>query len=121
VYRKETRKRAKTFEENIAIKLSGYGTVNRLVKTERGVADIILERKDKRIIIEIKDYLNKDISFSQIKQLNKYLDDTGSNLGFLICHNKPKKDKFLIGKNKIFVLEDRELNKLPTIINQTGQ
>jgi hypothetical protein len=113
----ETRKRAKNFEEDIAIKLSGYGTVSRLVKIGSGIADVILERKNKKIIIEIKDYLDKDISLSQIMQLNKYLDNTNSNLGLLICHKKPKKDKFLMGKNKIFVLEDKELNKLPIIVD----
>ncbi|MFH1503402.1 MAG: hypothetical protein ABIE36_01975 [Candidatus Diapherotrites archaeon] len=118
---KEIRDRAKTFEDEIAIKLSGYGNVNKLVKMNRGIADIVLERKDKKIIIEIKDYLDKDISVSQINQLNRYLEDSNSNLGFLICHKKPKKDKFLIGKNKIFVLEDGELNKLPIIVDQTGQ
>lgn len=113
----ETRKRAKTFEEEIAVKLSGYGNVNRLVKTKRGFADIIFERKDKKAIIEVKDYLNKDISLSEVKQLNKYLEDCFCNLGFLICHKKPKKDKFLIRENKIFLLDDKELNKIPEIID----
>ena len=114
---KEIRYRAKKFEAEIAIKLSGYGRVNRLVKTKRGFADIIFERKNKKAIIEIKDYQNKDISISQIKQLNKYLEDCECNLGFLICRNKPKKDKFLIGKNKIFILVVEELDKLPKLID----
>lgn len=111
------RNRAKTFEEEIAIILSGYGKVNRLVKTKRGFADVILERKDKKIIIEIKDYKDKEISISQVMQLNKYLEDSNSNLGFLICHNKPKKDRFLIDKNTIFILSKDELNKLPILID----
>ena len=114
---KEIRKRAKTFEDEISQKLSGYGKVNRLVKTKRGFADIALERKSKKSIIEIKDSQNKEISISQIKQLNRYLEDCECNLGFLICHKKPKKDKFLIGKNKIFVLEKEELEKLPKLID----
>ena len=48
-------------------------------------------------MIEVKDYQNKDISISQVKQLNKYLEDLNSKLGILICHKKPKKDKFIIG------------------------
>jgi len=112
------RNRAKTFEEEIAIKLSGYGKVNRLVKTKRGFADVILERKNKKIIIEIKDYKDKDISISQVMQLNKYLEDCECNLGFLICHNKPKKDKFLIDKNTIFILDQEELNKIPDLIDE---
>lgn len=114
---REIRDRAKSFEEEIAIKLSGYGKVNRLVKTRRGFADIIFERKNKKAIIEIKDYQNKEISISQIKQLNKYLEDCDCNLGFLICHNKPKKDKFLIGKNSIFVLDKEELVKISNLID----
>jgi len=113
---KNIRQRAKTFEEQIALRLSGYGNVNRLVKTKRGFADVILERKGKKIIIEIKDYQAKDISISQVKQLNKYLEDCNCDLGILICHKKPKKDKFLIGKNKIFILEKQELFKIPTLI-----
>jgi predicted HTH transcriptional regulator len=74
---KEIRERANNFEREIAIKLSGYGKVNRLVKTKRGFADIIFERGDKKMIIEVKDYINKEISRSQIKQLNIYLEDCG--------------------------------------------
>lgn len=114
---KKIRDRAKSFEDEISIKLSGYGKVNRLVKTKRGFADIIFERKGKTAIIEVKDYQNKDISISQIKQLNKYLEDFECNVGFLICHKKPKKDKFLIDKNKIYVLEKEELEKLPKLID----
>jgi len=113
---KEIKKRARDFEEQIAVTLSGYGNVNRLVKTKRGVVDIILERKNKKIAVEVKDYQNKDISFSQVKQLNKYLEDLDTKLGLLICHKKPKKDKFLIGKNKIFILEKQELDKINKII-----
>jgi len=113
---KEIKKRARDFEEQIAVILSGYGNVNRLVKTERGVADIILERKNEKVVIEIKDYQNKEISFSQVRQLNKYLEDLDINLGLLICHKKPKRDSFLIGKNKIFILEKQELDKISKIV-----
>jgi predicted transcriptional regulator len=112
---KEIKKRAKSFEDEISVKLYGFGTVNRLVKTKRGVADVILERNNKKMIIEIKDYQNKEICISQINQLNKYLEDCNCNLGALICHKKPKKDKFLIGKNQIFILDEQELNKIPEL------
>lgn len=116
---KEIRDRAKVFEEEIAIKLSGYGKVNRLARTKRGFPDIIFERKGKKVVIEIKDYQNKEISISQIKQLNKYLEDCKCVLGILICRKKPKKDKFLIGKNKIIVLGEEELEKLPKLIRDS--
>ena len=114
---KKIRDRAKSFEDEMAIKLSGYGKVNRLVKTKRGFADIIFERQDKKAIIEVKDYRDKEISISQVNQLNKYLEDCNCNLGILICHNKPQKDSFLIDKNKIFILDKEELDKIPIIMS----
>ncbi|MEK6895791.1 MAG: hypothetical protein AABX48_04700 [Nanoarchaeota archaeon] len=114
---KEIRERSKNFEEEISIKLSGYGIINRLVKTKRGFADVIFERKNLKAIIEIKNYENKEISLSQVKQLNKYLEDCSCNLGFLICPQKPKKDKFLIGQNRIFILNVEELKKIPEIMD----
>lgn len=113
---KEIRKRSENFEDLISTKLQGYGRVNRLVKTKRGFADIIFERKNKKAIIEIKDYRAKEISVSQVNQLLKYLEDCNCNLGVLICHKKPKKDRFLFGNNKIFVIEKSELNKIPELM-----
>ncbi|MBT3397572.1 hypothetical protein HOA55_03725 [archaeon] len=109
---REIRERANKFEEEIALKLTGFGGVNRLVRSKNGIADIVFERRGKKAIIEVKDYLAKPISRAQINQLNKYLEDFNCNLGFLICHHKPKKNKFLIGKNKIIILEDSELKKV---------
>jgi hypothetical protein len=113
---KEVRNRARIFEEKISRKLSRYGKINRLVKTKRGFADILIERKNKKAVIEIKDYQKKEISIAEIKQLNNYLEDFKCCLGILICHKKPKKDTFLIGKNKIFVLTKDELDKIPKIM-----
>ena len=53
---------------------------------------------------------------SDIKQLNRYLEDFECNLGILICNKKPKKDRFLIGKNKIYVLEEDQLDQIPLIV-----
>lgn len=88
-----------------------------MVRTKRGFADIILERKGKKVAIEVKNYRIHEISISQVKQLNKYLEDIGINLGFLVCLKKPKKDSFLIGKNKIIILTDLELFKIPKLID----
>jgi hypothetical protein len=115
---KSIRDRAKSFEEEIATKLSGYGKVNRLVKTKRGFADIIFERNENKAIIEVKNYLSKEISISQVNQLNKYLEDCKCTLGILVCNKKPKKDNFLMGKNKIIILEDSELNRLPELVDK---
>ena len=114
---KEIKGNAVKFEEDIARKLSGYGNVNRLVRTKRGIADIILERKGKKVVIELKNYKSHEISVSQIKQLNRYMEDINTSLGFLICIKKSKRDTFLIGKNNIIVLEESELSKIPEIID----
>ncbi len=116
---KDIRYAALRFEEEIALRLSGYGTVNRLVRTKRGRADILLERNGKKIAIELKNYKSHEISISQIKQLNTYVEDIGSRLGFLICLKKPKKDTFLIGENRLFVLTESELHRIPEIIDTT--
>lgn len=105
------------FEKRIGNKLSSYGLVNRLVKTKRGVADLIFERKEKRAIIEIKNYKSHEVSLSDVKQVNKYLEDTGLHLGFIICLKKPKKDTFLIDKNRIYVLEESELDRILPIMD----
>lgn len=113
---KKIKERAKNFEDKMAVRLSGYGKVNRLVKTKRGIADVVFERGGKKAIIEIKDYRAKEISISQINQLNKYLEDCNCELGIVVCHQKPKKDKFLIDNNKIFVLTESELFRIPDIM-----
>lgn len=115
---KKIKEDANRFEEETAKKLSGYGRVNRLVKTKRGFADIILERKNKKVVIELKNYKVHEISISQIKQLNKYLEDINCNLGFLICLKKPRKDTFLMGKNKIYILLESEIDKIPELIDK---
>ena len=84
--------RAKDFESEVTLKLSNYGNVSRLVKIKKGFADIIFERNSKKAIIEVKNYFAHEISTSQIKQLNKYLEDCNCNIGFLICRRKPSKD-----------------------------
>lgn len=115
---REIKTEARLFEEKIARNLSCYGCVNRLVKTKRGFADLVLERNSKKAVLETKNYRSHEISISQIKQLNKYLEDMRCRLGFIVCLKKPKKDMFLIGKNKILVLEDSELSKVPRIIDE---
>ena len=92
--------------------------MNTLVKTKRGIADIVLERKDQKVVIELKNYKCHEISISQVKQLNKYLEDIGSNIGLLICLKKPKKDTFLMGENKIFILAESELSKIPELVDK---
>ena len=46
----------------------------------------------------------------------KYIEDCNYDLGLLICSKKPKKDRFLIGKNKVYVLDESELEKIKSIV-----
>lgn len=115
---KHIKDKTKDFEFEIASKLSGYGKVNRLVKTKRGIADILFERNNYKAFIEVKDYLVHDISKTQVNQLNKYLEDSNCNLGFLICRKKPSKDRFLIGKNTIYILTSDELEKISEVMDK---
>lgn len=116
--KRDIRQRASAFEESIALRLSGFGSVHRLMRTTRGFADIILERKGNRTAVELKDYHSHEISLRDVRQLVKYLEDIGCTLGFLICRKKPKKDSFIIGKNKIFVLEESEIAKVPQVMDR---
>ncbi len=45
------------------------------------------------------------------------MEDFGCSLGFLVCPKKPRKDRFLIGKNKIIILDHLELDKIPKIVD----
>lgn len=106
------------FEKLIARKLLAYGGVNQLVKTKRGIADIIFERKDRKAVIEIKNYKSHEISISQVNQLNKYVEDIDAKFGFLVCLRKPKKDTFLMGDNRLFILTESELCRIPEIMDK---
>lgn len=110
--KKNIRLSAKKFEDNIVRILKKYGRVKRSVKTKRGIADVLFHKDDKKFIIEIKNFITKPISFSEIKQLYKYMVDLNYNKGILICKNPNKKKKVYIGKNnKIFILTINEFVK----------
>jgi len=115
---KSIRKEAQDFEDKIADSLRAYGAVNQLVRTKTGRADVILERNGRRVVVEIKNYKSHEISLSEIKQLNRYLVDVGTNLGFLICVKKPKKDTFLMDENKIVIVESSELSIIPKVLDK---
>ena len=88
-----------------------------LDKSEQDWINKTKEKLKENPVVEVKDYMAKDISISQIKQLNKYLQDLNCNIGLLICHRKPKKDRFIIKDNKIFIFGDFEINKIPQLID----
>ena len=50
--------------------------------------------------------------------LINFLEDLELYLGFLIANKKPKKDTFLMGKNRIIILSFEEINRIPEIIDR---
>jgi len=118
---KDIKERAKKYEAQISLKLSKYGKVNRLVKTKRGIVDILFERGEHKLVIEIKDYEAKEISISQVKQLYRYLEDCNRTFGIIICKKKPKKDSFVFSGKLIIILQDNEINRIPQIILNTNR
>ncbi|MBS3144606.1 hypothetical protein J4208_03400 [Candidatus Woesearchaeota archaeon] len=120
VGKKEIRDRWKHYEDTIAFKLSQFGSISRLVRIKRGIPDIILERRRKKIIIEVKDYRAKEISITQIEQLYNYLENAHCNVGVLVCPNKPQRDAFRMGDKKIFIVQDNHLNDVHYFMNKYG-
>ena len=120
VANKEIRKRSQQYENKIATKLSQFGKVSRLVKMRKGIADIVLESKRKKVIVEVKDYRSHQICKSQIKQLYKYLELSNHHLGILVCPKKPKRDVFVIDNKKLFVVQDNHLNDVLYFMNKYG-
>lgn len=120
IAKKEIKRRSERYEDNIASCLSQFGKVSRRVKTKRGIIDAVLEKKRKKAIIEIKDYRSHQICRSEIKQLHKYLEACDHPLGILICPKKPKRDAFVIGDKKIFIVEDKHLNDVHYFMNKYG-
>lgn len=115
---KKVRRRSKDFERKVALELGKFGSIKRNVKTPRGFADIVFEKEGQKLVVEVKDYLKKEISKSQINQLKRYVEDLDCDLGLLVCHNPPKKDSFLIPSGKIFVVEYSKLRS--KILNILG-
>ncbi len=109
--KKEIKHNAKKFEDNIIKILKEFGKVKRYIKTKRGIADAIFYKNNQKFIIEIKNFISKPISLSEIKQLNKYLIDLNHNQGILITNLPSRKKKIYIGKNKILILTIDEVIK----------
>ena len=67
----DIKNRARRFENEIIRLLSLLGEVKRNIKTKRGVIDALVNVNNKGIVVEIKDYKAKPISYSDVKQLNR--------------------------------------------------
>lgn len=114
------RERAIKFEEEVINLFKNLGEVKSKVRTKHGIADALVKINGNTFVIEAKDYQSKPISYSEIKQLNKYLDDLNCNKGILICNSK-RKDKVYIGNNEITILTKDELLRGHSITRQCGR
>jgi len=110
--KKEVKDRALKFEDEMIEILSRFGNIKKYFRIKNLVADAILKMNNKNYIVEIKDYRSKPITFSEVKQLNNYIENTPNcNDGLLVCRYKGKKDKFYIGQNEIFIITKEDLLK----------
>ena len=110
--KEEIRKRSFEFEEEIFGILEKLGTVRKHIKTMHGVIDAVLTIGKSSFVVEIKDYQSKTISKSEIKQVEKYLNDLNYSKGLIICSTKNfHKNKIIIGQHKIWIVSKGELSK----------
>ncbi len=107
---KDVKLRALKFENEIIKLLYNFGNVKRYPKTKVGIADALIRIGNKKYVVEIKDYQSKPISLSDVKQVNKYIENVSNcSSGLLICNTKGKKDKFYISKNEILVITKEDI------------
>ena len=107
---KKIRNRSIVFEKTIFKKLEKIGQLEKYVKTRNGIIDAILKIKNRKFAIEIKNYLSKPISKSEISQLIKYMKAINCSDGILICNKKGNKDKIEIDGYKVKVVVPDEIN-----------
>lgn len=115
----EIRKRSIRFENKIFTNLEKFGNLKRKVKTiNKKEADGLLIYKNQRIIIEIKNYTKRNITFSEIKQIKGYMDCLECKKGLIIhSFNKNKKLKMInINDSEIGVLHFDQINNIPEIL-----
>lgn len=108
---KKIKNRAICFEKSVFKKLEKIGDLKKYVKTKNGIVDGILNIKDKKFAIEIKNYLSKPISNSEINQLFKYMKALNCQNGIIICNKKGNRDKIQIGIYNISIITKNELVK----------
>ncbi len=94
------KRRSLIFQKRVVNLLKRFGKVNEQVRTKNGIVDVVFYYKKQIIPIEIKDYRSKPISNSEVKQMEKYLNDLKCNFGIIIS-SKGRRKEFKLGSNKI--------------------
>lgn len=107
---KNIRKRAIDFENKIFTALKARGAKIH-VRTTSGIADAVVKIGDEPFVIEVKDYVSKPISMTDVKQTLQYMYDLNIRCGVIICRNGRAKT-FKKEDKKIFVISEADMNKL---------
>lgn len=94
------KRRSLIFQRRVVNLLKRFGKVKEQVRTKNGRVDVVFHYKEQIIPIEIKDYRSKPISKSEMKQIEKYLNDLNCKFGIIIS-SKGRKKEFKLGSNKI--------------------
>ena len=106
------KKRAIKFQNDVINILKRFGDVKSQIKTKSGIVDATLKTESGILAIEIKNYNSKPISYSEIKQLDKYLNDLKCRNGVIICKMKNRgENKFKMGSHKIMIRTKDEILK----------
>ncbi|MCX6774996.1 MAG: restriction endonuclease [DPANN group archaeon] len=109
---------AVTLEKNIAGILRenfGENSVFEQVKINDCRIDIVLELNDKKFVIEVKDYKHKPISWSEIKQIKRYLKALNAKTGVIVTTRKLNKTDEI---NNIRIFETSETDKLLSFLKE---
>lgn len=103
----EIRLRAINFEDEVTNFLGNKGKVIRKVKLKRKKqVDALFYYQTERYVIEVKNYIRKKITFSDIKQTLSYMKELNCKNG-LIIHTYPKDEI------DVFNLEDYQIKIVP--------
>jgi len=97
------KRRSLIFQKRVVNLLKKFGKVNEQVRTKNGRVDVVFHYKKQIIPIEIKDYRSKPISKSEVRQMEKYLNDLNCKFGIIIS-SKGRRKEFKLNSNKIIKL-----------------
>jgi len=116
---KSVRLSAKALEKNLADilqqRFEKLGKVFEQVKINAGIIDILLELRNKRIVIEVKDYKAKSVSLSDVQKVKNYVKDINANIGIIITKRKLNKHNDISG---IKIFELTELDKMFSFLEE---
>ena len=111
IARKKIKHRAYNFENKILNILKSIGARTH-VRTKHGIADAVVQIDGNPCVIEIKDYKTKPISLSEIKQINKYLNDLKCKNGIIICSGNRSVDRVKFDSKEIIIVPENYISKL---------